>query len=150
AEPANPAGYVALTEAKRRAADFTRARAGYQTALAQAPDDLAALGGLATLETDLGNAGAIAPLLGHLQRIAAGPATLQAKVAADIEVEHLFTARQQYASAEAAYRNALRLIPNAPEAYTGLKKIQLAQKQAKTARKPLAQATAAGPASARA
>src|SRR5262249_24043217 len=150
AEPANPAGYVALAEAKRRAADFAGARAGYQAALAQAPDDLAAPTGLATLETDLGNAGAVTPLLGHLQRIAAGPSTVGAKVAADIEVGHLFTARQQYASAEAAYRDALRLIPNAPEAYTGLGEIQLAQKQVGAARGPFEQATAAGPASARA
>src|SRR5262249_53538142 len=147
AEPANPAGYVALAEAKRRAADFAGARAGYQAALAQAPDDLAALSGLATLETDLGNLAAAREATEHLQEVAGREPRTEFFVA----IGHAMIGQKRYGDATDAFQQALKLTPvDASLAYGGLGEIQLAQKRAAAARGPLEQATAARPASARA
>ncbi len=141
-EPTNPVGYVALAEAKLRAADFAGAREGYQKALALSPEDLTALSGLAHLEANLGDSTAAGAATKRLREFA----SYEPRSEVFLAIGHALVDERQFSNATDAFQQALNLTPvTASSAYDGLGEIQLAQKQVGQARDLYTQAIRVGP-----
>ncbi|GIG86490.1 tetratricopeptide repeat protein [Plantactinospora endophytica] len=78
-DPASVWAHVAEGRVQRRMAEFGRARAAYLEALRLAPDDVSALYGLASLDSDRGRAVRASPAMaGVLQTVPDDPAAIRA------------------------------------------------------------------------